>query len=136
MQFTDPQQPAQTNWPSRISRGREHPRSAARQMVGERDHLGRRFRKARQTPGTVLPAPPGRRTIRPYDYGISKESLPNREVIKDIKKLKKRLRVPTGCGLQRGGSNREAPHKYLDICWRGRGPALSESAEQVLATRS
>jgi uncharacterized protein (TIGR03546 family) len=147
LQFTDPQQPQQ----NQLAIGKIEADASIRDLL-----LGRlvmenvtvssvRFDQPRQTPGTVLPAPPdANKPFDPCDYGVSAEGFARLEkYVKDIKKIKEQLQKVRNWLPDSADSNEpavqpeEIPHKYLEyLQLRARtAPSPRVLAKQVLADK-
>ncbi|RPJ34666.1 MAG: hypothetical protein EHM35_09675 [Planctomycetaceae bacterium] len=96
LQFTDPQQPQQNQLAIEKVEADANMRDLLiGRMVMENVTISEvRFNQARQTPGTVLPAPAdANKPFDPCDYGVTAENLGKLEkYVKDIKKVKEQLR--------------------------------------------
>jgi uncharacterized protein (TIGR03546 family) len=94
LQFTDPQQPKQNQLAIEKIQANTSIRDLLLGKVVMEDVTVSevRFGQARQTPGTVLPAPAESKPFDPCDYGLSKEGFAKLEkYVKDIKKIKEQL---------------------------------------------
>jgi uncharacterized protein (TIGR03546 family) len=144
LQFTDPNRPQQ----NQLAIGKIEAAASIRDLLLGKVLMEKvavtevRFNQPRQTPGTVLPAPPAEsKPFDPCDYGLSVEGLTKLEkYVKDFKKIKEqlgKLRDWLPDANKPAVEPEKAPQKYLEYLQaRAQAlPAWRVLAKQVLADK-